>query len=261
MTGEPQQITTPSIWSGGFSLSRDGSTMAYASLDWRSTLLRVELDARREALAGAPVPILKSTRPIRDHEISPDGQWVVFNESGTQEDLFVARTDGTQYRRLTDDTFRDRGPTWSPDGKQIAFYSDRTGTYELWRVQADGSGLEQVTAFARAANFSAWAPDGSRIAFSGVNSRGWYIIPAQAKALPPTAPEPPFDGSLDFWPFSWSPDGTRIAGIAAAKRRRCARPRRLRARLEEVRTRAECRRRWHVDVARVARRQPPAPRA
>ena len=37
-------------------------------------------------------------------------------ETGAQEDLFVARIDGTQYRRLTDDEFRDRAPTWSHDG-------------------------------------------------------------------------------------------------------------------------------------------------
>jgi Tol biopolymer transport system component len=212
VTGEPQPITTPSIWSGGFSVSRDGTTIAYASLDWRSTLFRAELDAKREAIVGAPVPILKSTRPIRDHEISPDGQWVAFNESGVQEDLFVARIDGTEYRRLTDDTFRDRGPTWSPDGKQLAFYSDRKGSYELWKIHPDGSGLEQVTAFGGGVNFSTWSPDGSRLAFSGVNSKGMYVTTANGKELPPTASEPAIVGGLDFWPFSWSPDGTRIAG-------------------------------------------------
>jgi len=210
--GEPEPITTPSTWSGNFSLSRDGTTVAYSSLDWRTTLLRVEFDARREAIAGAPVPMLKGTRPIRDHELSPDGEWIVFNESGTQEDLFVARTDGTQYRRLTDDVFRDRGPSWSPDGKEITFYSDRSGSYELWRIHPDGSPPEQITAFRGGVNFAAWSPEGSRLAFSGVNSKGWYIIPATGKAMPPSTPEPAFGGGLDFWPFSWSPNGTLIAG-------------------------------------------------
>jgi Tol biopolymer transport system component len=211
-SGEPQPITTPTIWSGGYSLSHDGTTMAYASLDWRSTLQRVELDARREAIVGAPVPILRSTRPIRDHEISPDGQWVAFMELGAQEDLFVARIDGTQYRRLTDDEHRDRGPVWSPDGKQLIFYSDRTESYELWRIRLDGIAPEQVTAFGGGANFSTWSPDGLRLAVSGVNSKGWMIIPADAKALPPVAPEPPPGDGLDFWPFSWSRDSARIAG-------------------------------------------------
>jgi eukaryotic-like serine/threonine-protein kinase len=212
VTGEPEPMTVPSPWSGGFTLSSDGTTMAYASLDWRSTLLRVELDSRREAIVGPPVPILKSTRPIRDHELSPDGLWVAFMETGAQEDLFVARIDGTQYRRLTDDEFRDRAPTWSRDGKQLVFYSDRTGNYELWRIHPDGSGLEQVTAFGGGVNFATWSPDSSMLAFSGVNAKGWHLIPGDARALPLSDPMPRVDAGLDFWPFSWSSDGARIAG-------------------------------------------------
>ena len=71
---------------------------------------------RARGVDGPAEPILKGTRAIRDHELSPDGEWVAFTEAGVPEDLFVARVDGSQYRRLTDDAFRDRGPAWSPDG-------------------------------------------------------------------------------------------------------------------------------------------------
>ena len=125
--GEPEPITTPSRWSGALSFSRDGLRLAFASLDYRSTVLRVPFDPVREVVVGPPEPIVKGTRPIRDHELSPDGEWIAFTEAGVQEDLFVARVDGTQYRRLTDDAFRDRGPAWAPDGARLAFYSDRSG--------------------------------------------------------------------------------------------------------------------------------------
>jgi TolB protein len=125
--GEPEPLTTPSLWSGGFSFSRDGLQLAFASLDWRSTLYRVAFDPVREALAGVPEPLRRSTRPIRDHELSPDGEWVAFMETGAREDLFVARTDGSEYRRLPDDEFRDRAPVWAPDGGRLAFYSDCGG--------------------------------------------------------------------------------------------------------------------------------------
>ena len=53
-------------------------------------------DAARETVTGPPVPIVpKGTRPMRDHELSPDGNWIVFTGAGAQEDLFVARIDGT----------------------------------------------------------------------------------------------------------------------------------------------------------------------
>ena len=158
--GEPEPLTTPSLWSGGFSFSRDGTKMAYASLDWRSTLYRVAFDPVREVLAGTPEPLRRSTRPIRDHELSPDGQWVAFMETGAQEDLFVARTDGTEYRKLTDDVFRDRAPVWSPDGGRLAFYSDRTGSYQLWTIRPDGSGATHVSTAERKMNFPTWSPDG-----------------------------------------------------------------------------------------------------
>ena len=115
---EPEPVTTPSTWSGYLSFSRDGTRLAFASQAFQSTLLRVPFDAARGAVTGPPVPVLKGTRAIRDHEVSPDGEWVAFTEAGVPEDLFVARVDGSQYRRLTDDQFRDRGPAWAPDGRE-----------------------------------------------------------------------------------------------------------------------------------------------
>ncbi len=53
--------------------------------------------------------------------------------------------DGRGFRKLTNDRFKDRGPKWSHDGKRIAFYSERSGTYQIWTVNPDGSGIEQIT--------------------------------------------------------------------------------------------------------------------
>ena len=61
------------------------------------------------------------------------------------EDVFVMRSDGTGFRKLTDDAHRDREPKWSPDGKKVGFYSDRSGEFQLWTVNADGAGLRQPT--------------------------------------------------------------------------------------------------------------------
>jgi WD40 repeat protein len=208
----PEPVTTPSTWSGAIAFSRDGSRMAFASADWRSTLLKVAFDPKREAIDGAPTAVLRSTRPIRDHELSPDGQWVAYTESSPQEDILVARTDGSQYRRLTDDNFRDRGPTWSPDGQRLAFYSDRSGTYEVWTIRPDGSGLARITSM-QLANFPIWSPDGRRLAVSGVGlSGGWFTIDSHANAAPPPPLEPAMDGKRRFWPFSWS-DPDHVTGV------------------------------------------------
>jgi Tol biopolymer transport system component len=213
--GEAEPVTTPSPWSGYYSISRDGTKLAYASLDLRSTLVKMAFDSTREAVVGPAVPVLKGTRVIRDHEVSPDGQWVVFTETGAQEDVIVARIDGTQYTRLTDDTYRNRSPVWSDDGKRILFYSDRSGDYHLWTIRPDSTGLTLVPTPQFRALSPAWARDG-RVAFlTTTPSTGipgsWYLL-SQVEAGGTLELQPPVDATDFFWPMAWSPDGTRLAG-------------------------------------------------
>jgi serine/threonine protein kinase/Tol biopolymer transport system component len=216
--GAPEPMTTPSLWSGEISFSRDGKRMAYSSLLWKSTLLRVPFDPREGKITGPPTPILKSTQPIRDHDVSPDGRWVAFMQTTNQEDIALARTDGTDYRRLTDDPFRDRGPQWSPDGKEIVFYSDRNGSYQVWTIHPDGSGLRELFHVEGAVNFPIWSPDGSRMAFSRIwfsTSGGGFGLADLRSGPPPslTYIDLPELGTSSYWPTSWSSDGTKLAGV------------------------------------------------
>ncbi len=75
--------------------------------------------------------------------ISPDGTRILFAatpEKANAQDLFVVNIDGSNLRRLTTHPDSDTTPTWSPDGKQIAFTSDRTGRPQIYIMNADGSG-------------------------------------------------------------------------------------------------------------------------
>jgi hypothetical protein len=136
---------------------------------------------------------------------------VALTTAGALVDVVVARIDGTQYRRLTDDAFRDRGPSWRPDGGAIAFYSDRGGGYEVWSIRPDGSGLEKLFGSSQASmNFPVWSPDGTRIAAASIPGN-WSLYTLGPGGPAATAmPAPP---EARFWPLSWSADGRRIAGI------------------------------------------------
>ncbi|WP_374474169.1 amidohydrolase family protein [Arenimonas sp.] len=93
-----------------------------------------------------------------DLDLSPDGSQIVFSMLG---DLYVLPAAGGQARRLTRGAGWDIQPRFSPDGKEIAFTSDRGGGNNLWRMKADGSGATQVTKEDfRLLNNPAWTPDG-----------------------------------------------------------------------------------------------------
>src|SRR5262245_10804949 len=172
--GEREAVTGAGAESWHPSFSRDGKRLAYVNYIVKENIQRVGFDPQKGAIVGAMTPITSGERRVTAPELSPDGQWLAFYTFGSpQEDLFVARRDGSESRQLTNDRRRDRVPRWSPDGKRIAFYSDRSRNYEIWVIDLDGGGLRRLTNCAPDNCFyPAWSPDGTRLAFykSGVNT-------------------------------------------------------------------------------------------
>jgi Tol biopolymer transport system component/imidazolonepropionase-like amidohydrolase len=94
-------------------------------------------------------------------DVSPDGEWIVFDMLG---DLYTLPIAGGQATRITSGRAMDVQPVFSPDGQQIAFTSDRAGGDNIWIVNADGSEPVQVTKEKfRLLNNPAWTPDGEYI--------------------------------------------------------------------------------------------------
>src|SRR2546429_5902668 len=73
---------------------------------------------------------------------------------------------GGKPQRITEDAFIETDPAWSPDGKSLAYSSDRAGSMNIWVRDLQSGADRQVTHGSSAAMQSAWSPDGSRIAFS-----------------------------------------------------------------------------------------------
>jgi Tol biopolymer transport system component/serine/threonine protein kinase len=163
--GAPQPVTVPAQQVGGMALSADGKSLIYSQTSQRSHLVRIGFDPQRRTVVGQPLPLAESNI-IGNFTFSPDGSQIVYDTIGdTSENLWVANSDGSNRRRLTSDSFRNRSPQWSPRGDRILFYSDRSGHYDEWLINAAGSGLRALTAAPQDLRMQdgAWSPDGRRI--------------------------------------------------------------------------------------------------
>ena len=101
-----------------------------------------------------PTSIGDGRSSVASFGLSPDETKIAYDTLGVaQEDIWIMNADGTGHRRLTNDRSIDRDPTWSPDGKEVGFYSDRDGeTLNAWAIGADGGGLRRLTDRKRTAN-------------------------------------------------------------------------------------------------------------
>lgn len=100
------------------------------------------------------------TRSYDDEEqpaYSPSGKQIAFAKFGAEGGILVMNDDGTQVTQLTTGG-TDSNPQWSPDGKQLAFTSVRDGSHGIYSINADGTGLTDVSRSPATEEFlSAWA--------------------------------------------------------------------------------------------------------
>ena len=217
-----------------------------------------------QAMAGDTRAItpddLAKLQDVSSPALSPDGEWVVYAVSHdnaahdkSASDLWLARYDGSARVQLTyGDAARNTHPLWSPDGRSIAFLSDRdavdAGGTQVWVFARAGGEPRQLTAMKGDVSDFAWAPDSKHLALIAGDEPANAVDKA-AKDAEKKPPKPividrfqfkeditgyltnerhhlyAFDvatrqatlltpGAHDEWLPAWSPDGTRIAYVS-----------------------------------------------
>ena len=146
---------------------------------------------------------------IRSASLSPAGVRVAIEARG---DIFTVPVEKGDYRNLTHSTaVNDRSPVWSPDGTQLAWFSDASGEYQLMIGEQTGVTKPRAISLPSAAFYSelAWSPDCKQLLFQDNHLNLWTIDVASGKATKIDS-ETFSDPSRSIDPV-WSPDSRWIA--------------------------------------------------
>ena len=174
LAGEPKRLTFDNEQNGHPAWTPDGRDVIFSSARGGGTLGLWRISA-----AGGSEPQRLSS--IGEDAIFPaisrQGKRMVYTKYSLDSNIWsieINRPGGAQNLPsvpLVASTRQDVMPEFSPDGRKVAFSSDRSGYFQIWVCNADGSNAIQLTSLKGTSFHPAWSPDGQRIAFSS-NSGG-----------------------------------------------------------------------------------------
>jgi tricorn protease len=134
------------------------------------------------------------------------GGKIAFSYAGS---IWVVNEDGTNPRRLTVNAARDTFPRFSPDGKWIAFSSNRYGNYDVFVIPADGGEPKQLTFNSASDTVVAWSRDSKYVIFNSSRGRVYPGVLSLYRVAVAGGLEESLDGDWGYW-GSYSADGSKF---------------------------------------------------
>jgi Tol biopolymer transport system component len=180
-----------------FSFSRDGCKLAYSIGGSNVNIWSLPLGADRVLSMNDALQITHENQFIYHVAMSPDHNWLAFNSWGPSglNDLWLMRKDGKGLRQVTADSIVNMYPSWSPDGKHLAFSSYQTGNRDIYKIPVEGGPATTLNTHPARDEFPSWSPDGNEIVFFSDRS-----------------------GNLDLWKTSVSGEAIQLTNNDGADR-------------------------------------------
>jgi len=178
--GKPVQVTHHTSGNLYFpSISADGKTIVYEEnfgmwkLDTatgKTSEIRVDI---RSDVKESEVELKTVTSEAEGFNLSPSSRRAAISTHG---EIFTIATERGEVQRVTDTPWREENPRWSPNGKWIAFVSDRTGREEVWIADEMGRNLKKISDADCDKPAVVWAPDSKSLLWSGSDHKLRHVI-------------------------------------------------------------------------------------
>jgi tricorn protease len=201
-------LKTVSAGPGGLVYEQFGSLHLYDPSSRQDHVVPVSIHGELAALEPHLAGVLPDA--VENIAVSPTGVRIVAEARG---DIFTLPAEKGDIRNLTNTAgSAERDPSWSPDGKFIAYFSDASGEYQLYIRDQDGLSQPKVIDLGPNPSFfygPHWSPDSKHIAFTDKHLRIWYVDVAGGKPVKiDTGLRGGFGAGTQL---SWSPDSQWIA--------------------------------------------------
>jgi Tol biopolymer transport system component len=181
------------VWTG------DGKEILYSNVVGGQTysLWRVPVHGGAQAGPRRLAALPDATLPA----IAPAARRLAYTRRWRDLEIYRVRLPGGAPARFISSTRSEENPRYSPDGRKIAFRSDRSGDLELWVSDSDGSNASQLTSFGGVgATGVNWSPDGRRIAFrSTVHGHGDIFVIGADGGVPQRITTEPTEEAMPAW--------------------------------------------------------------
>ena len=193
-------------------VARDDGRLVFRARSLTQNPAVADLDVRQRTLPNARTPSSRAvTWQVTD--VSADGRTLALYSPEPPADIWVVDSDGKNLRQVTSDGANNRLPRFTAD-RRLVFYSKRTGTYQAFRINTDGSGVEPLTAFASGLiTYPQLSRDGLTLLFADSSRAAaeatgpWPASRTQVRPLSRAV----VDG-IPITPLSYSPDERYIVG-------------------------------------------------